>query len=99
MFDSIVLFSAHSLDYALVAHQSHCTGTDTKKGDMDSIEDCASACRGEFQLFTFGLDTAGNSRCGSNGKCQCWCEAETEDFKCKTQEVHTGYNLYAFKGK
>ena len=85
------------IDYTLVAHKSHCTGTDKSKGNMGSIDECASACRGEFQMFTFGIP--GGSRCNSNGKCQCWCEVQTEDFKCKTQQVHSGYNLYAFKGK
>ena len=63
---------------------------------MESIEMCASACRGESQMFTFGLNTPSNSRCNPDGKCACYCEVDTADFKCKTQEVHTGYDLYAF---
>ena len=62
---------------------------------MDSIQECAAACRGESQMFTFGI--SGGSKCYSHGKCQCWCEVETEDYKCKTQTAHNGYDLYAFK--
>ena len=58
--------------------------------------DCADACRKDFQMFTFGI--RGGWKCDGSGKCECWCEFNTQDFKCKTQTGHSGFNLYAFKG-
>ena len=58
--------------------------------------ECADACRKDFQMFTFGFQ--GGSRCYEGEKCECWCEFNTKDFKCKKKKYHDGYDLYAFKG-
>ena len=64
-----------------------------RKDKMENAAGCAHACRGESQMFAFGMD----GHC-SDGKCNCYCQMNTENFQCKTQKTEHNYKLYAFKG-
>ena len=70
------------------------------KGKMDSIDQCAAACRNQFQMFTFGTIEFGGGVCDSDGNnCECKCMKETVDYKCKKQMMSPNFNLYAITGK
>ena len=90
------MLSAFVSDYILVAEKSECAGKETFQGEKESLGACATACRGFSQMFIYGTNSHGNSRC-SNAGCKCWCQGETEGWKCKKRIQHTGFDLYAFK--
>ena len=93
-------YTNYPIDYALVAGKAICldSGQIIQKPDTEDVEGCAHACKDETQMFIYGTNQYGNNKC-DNGKCQCWCEVDTKDFKCKNQAEHSGYDLYTFKGK
>ena len=87
------------LDYEHLADKQECSGgKETFKGRFKNVGECAAACRGESQLFIYGTNDYGNNRCNSTGFCKCYCEHNSEEFRCPTTS-HTGYRLYAFVGK
>ena len=88
-----------SLDYTIVAQKATCGGEGQKlKGMRKGIDECAAACRGESQMFSYGTNFHGENLC-SGDKCTCKCEMDTNNFKCDTQISHDGYYLYKFKGE
>ena len=84
----------------MVAIKSYCEREGPNKGKLNSTDQCAAACRNEFQMFTFGTNEFGGDVCNSDGKnCECKCMTETEDYKCKRQLTSRNFNLYAITGR
>ena len=75
-------------------------GTETYKGSLATVDDCALACKGISLWFTFATNEVGNDYCKdgccNDGKCQCYCESGTGDSPSCAQTDHNGYNLYSF---
>ena len=90
------------LGFTLVAKQKECDGAETFKGYLANIDECATACRGESQLFAYGTNKHGENRCNGNTRrnrrCRCNCQIPTNNFQCNSQIVNDGYNLYKFQG-
>ena len=62
---------------------------------MDSIDDCAEACKGQASMFAFGTNDFGVDRCEDSGS-KCLCETSARaDGTCDVVE-HKGYRLYRF---
>ena len=79
----------------LVKEKTECTGSESGKGYLPSIEDCASHCTGIASMFIFGTNDYGTTRCNENG-CQCYCETSaTTDGECD-QTTHNGFRLYKY---
>ena len=82
-----------------MALKAECDGSEEFKGYLTTLDACARSCRGETQMFIFGTDTYGDSRCNADGDCKCICEVATENSKCKKQVTNKGYDLYRFNCK
>jgi len=88
---------AFVVDYAHIAEKTECIGGEEKfKGRFKHVGECAAACRGEAEMFIFGTNKYGRDNCW-DGTCNCYCEYNTKDFKCKDTIQHNGFNLYAFE--
>merc|ERR1719494_1180856 len=85
------------LDYQLVALRAECEGKEIFKKHQTSLHACANACRGISQMFMYGTNKYGVTRCYADG-CTCYCELETSNYECNKQLVHKGYNLYKYLG-
>jgi len=96
----VLLFSVASLieaqkgSYHKIADKVYCEGKEVYK-DYVSLERCADVCTGISQMFIWGTNDFGNNRCKS-GKCRCYCQYSTKDYKCIKRKAHTGYKLYAY---
>ena len=87
------------LDFTVLKNAVECKGSERFKGELVSAEACATACRGTSQLFIYGTNEFGEKRCDSKAgiqTCDCWCQDETEDYKCKKETKNKGYRLFAF---
>ena len=83
------------LAWSIVGEQQECEGREIGKGKMDSIDDCAKACREHASMFVFGTNDFGVDRCDLTG-CNCLCETGARsDGTCDTAD-HRGYRLYKF---
>ena len=81
--------------YGLVGAKKECGGSEKNKGRMDSIDECAKACKGIASMFVFGTNDFEVDRCNAQG-CTCYCEtAAKDDGTCQIVD-HKGYRLYRF---
>ena len=78
-----------------IAEKVYCAGKEVYKG-YTSLLTCATQCKGISQMFIFGTNKHGRPRC-KNGKCACYCEYTTTEFKCNKRAAHDGYILYSYK--
>ena len=81
-------------DWQQIAEKKECKGSEVGHR-LNSIDDCATACKGVASLFAFGTNDFENNRCYNNG-CDCLCEtAATSQGTCE-QKDHDGYRLYKY---
>ena len=81
--------------YSLVGPKKECGGSEKNKGRMDSIDECAKACKGLASMFVFGTNDFEVDRCNAEG-CTCYCEtAAKDDGTCQIVD-HNGFRLYRF---
>ena len=92
------IYLENLLDYELVERGTECAGSGRSQGEKETLEACAASCRSSAQLFVYGTREFGTSKC-SIKKCECWCQDETENRKCKNTISNAGFNLYKFNGK
>ena len=84
------------LDWLLVADKTECAGSETKKKDVSTADECSKICKSQSSMFAFGTNDYGTERCSSTG-CTCLCEtAASMDGTC-SQTSHNGYRLYKYK--
>ena len=77
----------------MVAEHTQCKGTENNEGKMNSIDECANACRKKSSMFVFGTNDYGKNGCNNQG-CECYCETGAKaDGTCKTVK-NNGYRLY-----
>ena len=77
----------------MVAEHTECKGTETNEGKMNSIDDCANACRKKSSMFVFGTNDFGGNGCDNKG-CKCRCETGANaDGSCENVQ-NKGYRLY-----
>ena len=80
----------------LVGSRMECAGSE-EGFEASSIDDCANKCEGIAEMFAFGTDDFGTSRCSDNGLCKCFCETSSSyDATCQ-QSSHNGYRLFKYK--
>ena len=83
------------VEWSLVGERQECADTELFKGGMDSVGECAEACKGVAQMFIFGTNDFGNARCYTDG-CNCICETSADDDGTCDIVQHDGYRLYKF---
>ena len=77
----------------MVAEHTECKGTETNEGKMNSIDECANACRKKSSMFVFGTNDFGGNGCDNQG-CKCLCETGANaDGSCENVQ-NKGYRLY-----
>ena len=84
-------------EWSIVEGEKECSGDEISKGRVNSVEDCAKACRDYASMFIFGTNDFSRVRqyCNANG-CECYCETSAkEDRTCDTV-THNGFRLYRF---
>ena len=79
----------------MVAEKKYCSGSELHKGKLQSVDDCASICKGVASMFVFGTNEFGVNRCDSIG-CKCFCETSAMDQGTCNQIDHNGYRLYKY---
>ena len=84
-----------SLDYKLISQESECTGGETYKGFKSSHAECANACRDKSQMFIYAINKNDKTKC-DNGKCKCFCELGTHNYKCNSRKKNKDWALFAF---
>ena len=94
-----VIINCFSLDFQLVAEQAECLGSEKLVGYFKNVGSCASACRNQSEMFIYGINKHGVDRCWHADGCNCMCQYDTTNFKCDTQSLHHGYDLYKFEGE
>ena len=78
---------------ALQAMKKECSGAETSRASLSSIEECAKHCNGKSEMFIYGrTETA---RCSDDGKCICICETEARNGSCSEID-NSGFNLYKY---
>ena len=81
--------------WSLAAEKKECSGSEENKGKLQSVDACASKCKGEASMFIFGTEDFGDSVCVGGG-CNCYCETSaTEQGTCDIID-HTAYRLYKY---
>ena len=81
--------------WSLAAEKKECSGSEKPKGKLQSVDACASKCKGEASMFIFGTEDFGDSTCNTDG-CNCYCETSaTEQGMCDMID-HNGYRLYRY---
>ena len=79
----------------MVAEKTECSGSEIDKGQLTSVDDCASQCKGVASMFAFGTNDFGTNRCNDKG-CSCYCETSaTVEGTCERVD-HNGYRLYKY---
>ena len=83
----------------MVAEKTECSDNvemEMHIGRQQSIENCASKCKGKASMFIFGTKDYGkDERCFDNG-CECYCEiSATPQGTCDIVH-HKGYRLYKY---
>ena len=94
-----IFFQFQDLDYQLVALRAECEGKEIFKKTHLSLNACANACRGISQMFMYGTNQFGVTRCYGDKGCDCYCEMATSNYECNKQLHHGGYNLYKYLGE
>ena len=85
--------------WTLVKDRAECAGDEIYPGEIATIEDCASECKGISSMFAFGTNDYGASRCLADGsKCNCLCETAASSNGVCQESAHSGYRLYAYQG-
>ena len=83
-------------DFTLAAKGHFCKAVDEQhihKPDVQTSRQCATSCRGETEMFAVGANK------NANGEFTCYCQKNTENYKCKTRVANSGQDLYAFNGR
>ena len=83
------------VEWSLVGERQECGDAELFKGEMDSIGECAEACKDVAKMFIFGTNDFGNNRCYEDG-CNCFCETSAEDNGTCNIVQNDGYRLYKF---
>ena len=82
--------------WSLVAEKQECSGSEVYKGEVQTIEECGSICKGIASMFIFGTNDFGNNQCFSDG-CRCYCETgATDQGTCEIMNNHDGFRLYKY---
>ena len=77
----------------MVAEHTQCKGTENNEGKMNSIDECANACRKKSSMFVFGTNDFGGNGCDNQG-CKCLCETGANaDGSCENVQ-NKDYRLY-----
>ena len=80
-------------EWTMVAEHTSCKGTENNEGKMNSIDECANACRKKSSMFVFGTNDFGGNGCDNQG-CKCLCETGANaDGSCENVQ-NKGYRLY-----
>ena len=91
----IYIFLFIVVSFLKVAEKSYCDGKEVFRW-YTTLNACASVCKRVSEMFVLGTNQFGTSRC-SNGRCKCYCQFSTTNYKCNKRKSHNGYNLYAYK--
>ena len=84
-----------TLELTLVADKKECSGSEIDADFFNTLDGCASHCKGKASMFAFGTNDYGNDRCNTEG-CRCLCETSaTEKGTCEIKD-HDGYRLYRY---
>ena len=90
-----IISNDNILGWSLFGVKKECGGSEEYKGSMDSVDECAEACKGVASMFAFGTNDFGVDRCNGNG-CKCLCETGAVDgYPCDIVN-HNGYRLYKY---
>jgi hypothetical protein len=75
-----------------------CNGAERFKGYKLTPEACGKACEGSSNMFVYGTNDFGVTRCYKGKGCACYCEDATKA-QCFKRVSHKGYNLFDITGK
>ena len=75
-----------------------CNGAERFKGYKPTPEACGKACEGSSDMFVYGTNEFGVTRCYKGKGCACYCEDATKA-QCFKRVSHKGYNLFDITGK
>jgi len=99
----------HYSDFYQKKESTTCKGKELNIGYLDTVEQCANACRGKSQLFIYGrkytfeggtVETGcKKGKNGDKGPCWCGCQLETYwiPFQCDEELSDHKYALYEFR--
>ena len=94
-----VLFVSHLVAFMKIGDKLRCDSSRwMKKGQLESIGECAQSCHGVSSVFIYGTTEWGLSKfCrGTPPKCACYCETSADnEGKCSLRS-NRNYNLYKY---
>ena len=82
-------------EWKLVEEKTECSGSEINKGKFETVEECASECKGEASMFAFGTNDFGKKRCYDEG-CKCLCETSASEKGSCEKVDHDGYRLFRY---
>ena len=87
-------------DWRKVTDEVECGGSEKSMGTVNTLLDCADACREISSMFIYGTNDFGEIKCKTNGKedCPCYCETSSKNGNCKWVD-NSGYILYKYIGR
>ena len=80
-----------------VQDQAFCEGGGPEQSEYVDLKACARVCAQRWEMIAFGTNKYGGKGCNAAGRCKCFCQTNTNNYRCTQVEGDSALILYAVK--